>query len=561
LGLERFHGAADPQRALPPSASKDRLRTSTPSMAPPIKAIIQIGVVLGSVLFAASLLNMRYSSNDIEGFFLQRPVVSTSSGGFPGTVSEDHLSSTPGEPGHDHGAARGNFSAMDVVAGFGLLQQPLLPMVAGSVPFVSVLTFSNGQEYCYNNLLLNFLYQDYPHDRMEMIITESSISKSRILQQWAQGKGGLDQWAAMMGEQYVLPAIVYIWDNKEKSRPLGDLRNRAARRARGAYIVNFDNDDFYHPNYLRYVLFQMIKNTIEVVFVTPHAVAEIRPDGSTSFLPKRQSTGGHNMAMTRNATKACHFAPLRYAEEPNFRACLEKSGAPTSSTPNMTNGVFGNRFLMIKFTNPLSITMQRFFVGRQFFNRLSMGDFERIRYSQMFMYHMLHEFSRPAMYPDASLVPEFGSFTTMKGPDPWETFHYRHRNLWDTKDYPFCKGFARMPGMVFTADSQPMERFAAGKRQTFTARSAVACCELCRNKGPIPREATKQGLMPLEHYAPRDACDGWAYEHANQTCWLGGTGFSYKPETIFTLEAAVRISACPLCGKGLAPDDAVSGAS
>ena len=50
-------------------------------------------------------------------------------------------------------------------------------------------------------------------------------------------------------------------------------------------------------------------------------------------------------------------------------------------------------------------------------------------------------------------------------------------------------------------------------------------------------------------------CGAWTYEVATKQCTLGFDGLRYLPATIYTHEAAARISTCEKCGKGLDADD------
>jgi hypothetical protein len=112
---------------------------------------------------------------------------------------------------------------------------------------VSILTFSNGQDHCNENALLNAMYQRRPEgiSRIELVMTETSSAPST---QWLE-------WERV----YVNSTfrVVYRWyngsinSNTPRNPVLGTLRNLAARQvASGSVMINMDNDDVYHPDFV-----------------------------------------------------------------------------------------------------------------------------------------------------------------------------------------------------------------------------------------------------------------------------------------------------------------------
>ena len=82
---------------------------------------------------------------------------------------------------------------------------------------------------------------------------------------------------------------------------MGDLRNVAIELSRGQAIVNMDNDDFYHPNYVRYVVGHMIDGPFSELRLAPTAVAVMNPDGTVEITANAANAryGGHIMSFMK----------------------------------------------------------------------------------------------------------------------------------------------------------------------------------------------------------------------------------------------------------------------
>ena len=110
--------------------------------------------------------------------------------------------------------------------------------------FVSLITCTYNRRRFYNNLKTMIAYQDYPHSHMEWIIMDDSDESSE----------------AMFPEKLDGITVRYIY--LKKKIPLGKKRDLLNHAAKGKYLINIDDDDFYPPCRVS------------------HAVAELKRSGS-----------------------------------------------------------------------------------------------------------------------------------------------------------------------------------------------------------------------------------------------------------------------------------------
>lgn len=97
-------------------------------------------------------------------------------------------------------------------------------------PYVSIITPTN-REYCMDTLFENYERQKY--NKKELIIVLNSDLMS--LEKWTQKAKNYDNVRV-----FQLP----------ESATLGECRNLGIEHAQYSYIANFDDDDYYGPNYL-----------------------------------------------------------------------------------------------------------------------------------------------------------------------------------------------------------------------------------------------------------------------------------------------------------------------
>ena len=103
---------------------------------------------------------------------------------------------------------------------------------------VTIMTVTHGRERFLPSILACVRHQTY--DNIEWIVLDDSPEPSPTL-------SGLDD-----------PRFTYI-HLPERKMPIGEKRNYVNERARGEVIVQFDDDDYYAPNYIARMMDVMAK--------------------------------------------------------------------------------------------------------------------------------------------------------------------------------------------------------------------------------------------------------------------------------------------------------------
>mmetsp|Transcript_16848 Transcript_16848/g.49602 ORF Transcript_16848/g.49602 Transcript_16848/m.49602 type:complete len:383 (-) Transcript_16848:1174-2322(-) len=244
-------------------------------------------------------------------------------------------------------------------------------------PMVSILTMNNGQRYTDENALLNALYQKYPREKLELIVLESNgQGPDPSWVAWSAGRGGLDAWSAaderLLNRASGPLRIIYRWYNSSFVCPdgrqqcpekpkLGVKRNIALEIATGDVLINMDNDDVYHPNYVAYVVHHMRRLKWHEARITNHSEILINPDSSVQLAQSVDYfKGGHTVIITKILSKRCGYgAAFNQVEEGALWGCSRKTVRPDQrGVLGPSKGALGNRYLMIKSVNPLSVTAQ-----------------------------------------------------------------------------------------------------------------------------------------------------------------------------------------------------------
>jgi glycosyltransferase involved in cell wall biosynthesis len=103
--------------------------------------------------------------------------------------------------------------------------------VAGTFPFVSVLTPTYNRRRFIPHLIACYSHQTYPKDRMEWIILDD-------------GSDSIEDLIKPVAAKF--PNIRYIREPEKKN--IGAKRNRLNDEARGEILVALDDDDYYPPD-------------------------------------------------------------------------------------------------------------------------------------------------------------------------------------------------------------------------------------------------------------------------------------------------------------------------
>lgn len=99
-------------------------------------------------------------------------------------------------------------------------------------PFISIITPTKNRPEFFSNIHRNFFRQDYDLDRMELIIGDDSDESNELLIKKHKN-------------------INYIFLDKMS---IGKKRNMLCERSKGDIIIFMDDDDYYPPNKVSYVV-------------------------------------------------------------------------------------------------------------------------------------------------------------------------------------------------------------------------------------------------------------------------------------------------------------------
>ena len=325
-------------------------------------------------------------------------------------------------------------------------------------PLVSILTLANGQTWCNRNALLNACYQSYPRHALELLLLEESLAPSsaflhraprRLDPVAARGNSshreGNYHWDTVLAPRLASEGALcgfpfrYFWFNasdqldevlrsdpnlrRRHSPNLGAKRNFLSFKASGDILANFDNDDFYHPNYLRRVVRKGFRADggdgsggtapVALVSVEPEAEAVVNPDGTVAIAapradevarraaPGRECDGaGHKVAWSRAAVAACEWTPRNMNEEEGFWECARARGlrerVVTMDDAAADASDDGNALLMVKFVSGVSVSQAGFLVNIRDRAFLRRRDLRAQLQMQHAYYEQLHELARPA---------------------------------------------------------------------------------------------------------------------------------------------------------------------
>lgn len=173
-----------------------------------------------------------------------------------------------------------------------------------SADFVSIVTCTYNRVQFYENLKKLVAYQDYPHDRLEWIIADDSpISYPDKFPVYLDG-------------------ISVRYFHLKQKIPLGKKRDFVNMLAKGKYIVNMDDDDFYPPCRVSHAVENLIKSGYPLAGSTTMFMYFCKDRKIYQFGPYNTS---HATAATFAYTKAyadthTFFDPSNgnYAEESTF---------------------------------------------------------------------------------------------------------------------------------------------------------------------------------------------------------------------------------------------------
>mmetsp|Transcript_15202 Transcript_15202/g.23008 ORF Transcript_15202/g.23008 Transcript_15202/m.23008 type:complete len:543 (+) Transcript_15202:42-1670(+) len=406
---------------------------------------------------------------------------------------------------------------------------------------VSILALSLGQFWCNRNLFMNACYQDFPKDRLELIFfdTMTEPNMKYVAANSTEICGGM--------------RFIYRWFNASsvdindpnRSLPLGVKRNIQAKEvATGDIVVNMDNDDIYHPSYVKTVVKQLACNdSLYVVKVKPQLALELNVDGTKHIkgiydAPIR----AHQFVAKRIIFEKCAYKTFQVAEEHSVEKCMRLNNYTESDIikSNQTN-----EMLLMKLDTPQSITHQVWYEGRTILSRLKPEDWELLIKWQQIHYEEIHELSRP---------PHIQRFLGVSGKDQlvgvmntksfigknnWKSWHQKHPKILTdpaiVQGFNSCVGYIAAQGQKFLPESPKINSTTIDD-----VKDVGECCTNCMNAstaGPIPYE-------PAEAGNETTFCTAFQYEHKLHRCEIFLANYStFVPATIYYSGYLLTLSA------------------
>ena len=178
-------------------------------------------------------------------------------------------------------------------------QQPQKP---GSLPFVSIITCTYKRQQFFKNIQNMVKAQDYPHNLLEWIV----IDDTPDIDSTAEFPKDID------GVQ-----VRYIYLKKKVT--LAKKRNMLNHLARGKYIVNMDDDDYYPPCRVSHAVENLMKHGTPLVGSSKMFMYFSRDRTIYQLGPYRENHGtAATLAYTKEYTLKHDFGDGHYAEEGVF---------------------------------------------------------------------------------------------------------------------------------------------------------------------------------------------------------------------------------------------------
>jgi len=138
------------------------------------------------------------------------------------------------------------------------------------LPLVSVITPTRDRERFLQNILRCFLGQDWPN--LEWLIYDTSPVPSALF------------------SRQVDPRVKYLHEAADTS--VGEKRNRLIEQARGAYIVHFDDDDYYAPSYITTLISASLERNADFVKLSAFYLWK-EPEGAFAYWDLDKTVGAH----------------------------------------------------------------------------------------------------------------------------------------------------------------------------------------------------------------------------------------------------------------------------
>lgn len=186
------------------------------------------------------------------------------------------------------------------------------------LPTVTVIVATYGGRHDLHGLVnYTFSSQSYPESKLDLLILDDdSTEDSPLAQYWKQH-----------------PRVEYV--RIEGKHPIGWKRNWLLGRAKGEVIAQFDDDDFYNTDYVRFMVEYLQKQrNRDLKLVKMASWVNIYPSsenfdqysGKSTFDAACAEWPNNGFAFAwvyfRDVHPTCEFGNLAYGEEDQFLECL-----------------------------------------------------------------------------------------------------------------------------------------------------------------------------------------------------------------------------------------------
>jgi glycosyltransferase involved in cell wall biosynthesis len=171
-------------------------------------------------------------------------------------------------------------------------------------PFVSIITCTYNRANFLQNLIRMVSYQDYPHSKIEwIIIDDSDVTNASVFPANIDG-------------------ITVRYYHLKKKIPLGKKRDLLNNTAKGMYLINMDDDDFYPPTRVSHSVSELIRTGYPLAGSSKMFMYFCKDRGIRQLGPYQENHGtAATLAYTKEYTKT-HFyfdqSNGHYAEEGVF---------------------------------------------------------------------------------------------------------------------------------------------------------------------------------------------------------------------------------------------------
>lgn len=134
------------------------------------------------------------------------------------------------------------------------VENPVKRVVDNRYPLISCLSVTRGRVKQLETSIECFKAQTYPNLELVVVYEDNDVTMKSFHSSYYQ----------LGGDERVRFSCVSVRPNK---RPLGWLRNHSISEARGKYITQWDDDDWYHQDRIMYMYNFMIACKKKVVFL------------------------------------------------------------------------------------------------------------------------------------------------------------------------------------------------------------------------------------------------------------------------------------------------------